>query len=237
MTSKHSNWPLAAMAGLMLNSAVVFAEPISPACWVDQVPQQLIDVDGSGAIQGAWAVPSGLLMPRLERAKAPQGILLAGYDVLSARRICADIQAAGLSQAKLVFGGRERLLALQGAPAWDWLLVSTDKLAANLLSGELSGLFIGKGKTVVGQGLEKSSLTEPSDVAARLIDGQQQRFAPVVLFVSAEHQQKFFDFFSNNPLPGVFLSFDEAESVRDVLNKYASVSTDDQARQLNYYCD
>jgi hypothetical protein len=237
MTLKRSNWQLAVFVALMLGSTVVFAEPISSACWVDKLPQQLIDVDGNGAIQGAWAVPSGLLLARLERAKAPQGVLLAGYDVLSAQRICADIQAGNISQAQLVFGGRERLMAQQGAPAWNWLLVSTDKLVANLLSGELSGLFIGKGKAVVGEGLKRSSLTDPAEVAVRLIDEQQQRFEPVVLFVAVQYQQQFFEFFSNNPLPGVFLSFDEAESVRDVLNKYASVSTDDQARQLNYYCD
>jgi hypothetical protein len=90
---------------------------------------------------------------------------------------------------------------------------------------------------VVGRGLTKSSLTEPSEVAAWLMDSHQRRLEPVVLFVSAGYQQRFFEFFSNNPLPGVFLSFDEAESVRDALNKYASVSADDQARLLNYYCN
>lgn len=237
MTSKHSNWQPAAIALLMLGNVDAFAAPVTPACWTTQVPEQLIDVDGSGAVQGAWAVPNGLLLERLLRAQAPQGILLAGHDILSARRVCADILAEDLQRAKIVFGGRERLMAQQGAPAWDWLLVSIDALAANLLSGELPGIFIGEGKVVVGKGLEKSPLTDPGKVAARLIDNQQRRYEPVVLFVAAEHQQQFFEFFSNNPLPGVYLSFDDAETVRDVLNKYAKVSADDQARQLNYYCN
>lgn len=237
MTLKHSNWQSLVAAVLLSSSAAAVATPVSQGCWTTLVPQQLIDVDGTGAVQGAWSLPASLLMERLQRAQSSPGVLLAGYDMLSVRRICADIQAANLPRAKIIFGGRERLMAQQGAPAWDWLLVSTDSLAANLLSGELSGLFIGSGKTVVGQGFEKSTLTDPSKVAAKLIDEQQVRFEPVVLFVSAEHQQRFFDFFANNPLPGVFLSFDEAETVRDVLNKYASVSANDQARQLNYYCD
>lgn len=221
---------------LMLGNALASTSPI-PVCWGGQESQQIIDVDGAGTVQGAWSVPSGLLLARLQSTHSPQTILLAGYDMLSVRRVCAEIQAAGLSQAKILFGGRERLLAQQGAPAWDWLLVTTEKLAANLLSGELTGLFIGQGKTVVGQGLARHSVTDPVKVAAQLIDKQQRFFEPVVLFVSKEHQQRFFEFFSNNPLPGVFLSFDEAEQVRDVLNKYASISADDQTRQLNYYCD
>lgn len=235
----HNSWQSAATALLilMLSSMGALATPLSPACWTNKVPEQLIDVDGSGAVQGAWSLPSGLLLERLQHSRTSQGVLLAGYDILSARRICADILTAGIPQAKMVFGGRERLMAQQGAPAWDWLLVSIDVLATNLLSGELPGIFIGEGKAVVGKGLEKSPITDPAKVAAKLIDTQQMRFEPVVLFVAAEHQQKFFDFFSNNPLPGVYLSFDDAEVVRDVLNKYASVSADDQARQLNYYCN
>lgn len=237
MTLKHSNWQSVVIALLLSSSMGALAAPLSPTCWTDKVPAQLIDVDGFGAIQGAWSVPSSLLLERLQRAQAPQGILLAGHDILSARRICTDILDADIPQAKLVFGGRERLMAQQGAPAWEWLLVSVDVIATNLLSGELPGIFIGEGKAVVGEGLEKSPLTDPGKVAAKLIDNQQMRFVPVVLFVAAEHQQKFFEFFSNNPLPGVYLSFDDAEVVRDVLNKYASVSADDQARQLNYYCN
>jgi len=238
MTSMHNSWQAAiALLVLILSSKGGFAAPLSPACWTNKVPQQLIDVDGTGAIQGAWSVPGSLLLERLQRAQAPQGVLLAGHDVLSARRICSNILNADIPHAKMIFGGRERLMAQQGAPAWEWLLVSIDVLAANLLSGELPGIFIGEGKVVVGKGLEKSTLTDPGKVAAKLIDSQQMRFESVVLFVAVEHQQKFFEFFSNNPLPGVYLSFDDAEVVRDVLNKYASVSADDQARQLNYYCN
>jgi hypothetical protein len=238
MASMSSSHVLAVVTGVLLATDLTFAEPARLSeCWTSQVPHQLIDVGGDGLIQGAWSVAAGMLLPRLGRAKVPQGILVAGYDVLSAERVCGEIQAAGISSAKLVFGGRERIMAQQGAPAWDWLLVSPDKLAANITSGSLSGLFIGKGKGVVGKGLRKSSLTDPHKVAAELIDKQLRNSEPVVLFVSKDYQQIFFEFFSNNPLPGVFLSFDEVETVRDVLNKYASISIDDQARQLNYYCD
>jgi len=236
MASRFSNRPLLLAALCLLGSAYAQAEADALACWTSQASSQLIDVDGAGAVQGAWSVPSGLLQARLQSAQAPQTLLLAGYDLLSVRRICAELQAAQLP-ARILFGGRERLLAQQGAPAWDWLLVSTDSLAANLLSGELAGWFIGKGKTVVGQGLSKSPLTEPSAVAAKLIDLQRTQFQPVVLFVAAEQQQRFFEFFSNNPLPGVFLSFDQAETVRDVLNKHGSFAANEQTRPLNYYCD
>ncbi|WP_139271160.1 hypothetical protein [Atopomonas hussainii] len=237
MACKLSKTALAVSALLMLSVAQLLAAPAAPVCWVDKVPQQLIDVDGEGTVQGAWSVPSGLLMSRLEQAGKPQGLLVAGYDVLTARRICGDALAAGLYQTQLVFGGRERVLAQQGAPAWDWLLVSSHKVASNVLSGELAGIFIGKGKAVVGKGLQTSTLTDPAEVAVMLMDGLLRRQEPVVLFISTEYQQTFFDFFSNNPLPGVFLSFDEAESVRDILNKYVSVSANDQVRDLNYYCN
>lgn len=237
MASIFSNRSLVAAALCLLGSGQALAEVDELACWTSRVSPQLIDVDGVGAVQGAWSVPSGLLQARLQDARTPQTLLLAGYDLLSVRHLCAELQAAQLPQARILFGGRERLMAQQGAPAWDWLMVSTENLAANLLSGELSGWFIGKGKTVVGQGLSKSPLTEPGAVAAKLIDMQRTQFQPVVLFVAPEHQQRFFEFFSNNPLPGVFLSFDEAETVRDVLNKQGSFAANEQARPLNYYCD
>jgi hypothetical protein len=237
MTSKRSNWQWAFGVVLLVSCIKAFAQTDALACWTTQVSPHLIDVDGTGTVQGAWSVPHGLLHSRLQSTTTAQTLLLPGYDVLAVRRVCTELQAAGLNHGRILFGGRERLLAQQGVPAWDWLLVSTDSLAANLLSGELSGWFIGKGKTVVGQGLSKSPLTDPSAVAAKLIDLQRTSFQPRVLFVDAEHQQPFFDFFSNNPLPGVFLSFEEAEKVRDVLNKHASFSANEQARPLNYYCD
>lgn len=237
MALRFANRSLVVAALCLSGCGQALAEVDELACWTTRPSAQLIDVDGVGAVQGAWSVPSGLLLTRLQATRTPQTLLLAGYDRLSARRLCAELQAAQLPQARILFGGRERLMAQQGAPAWDWLLVSTDSLAANLLSGELSGWFIGKGKTVIGQGLSKSPLIEPSAVAAKLIDMQRTQFQPLVLFVAAEHQQRFFEFFSNNPLPGVFLSFDEPEQVRDVLNKHGSFAANEQARPLNYYCD
>lgn len=237
MTLMRNSWWWLAVIVVLSSRDALAKESLVEACWTDTVPQQLIDVNGVGGVQGAWVLADGLLITRLERATVPQGVLIPGYDMLSAQRMCADIQSVNPSLTKLVFGGRERIMAQQGAPAWDWLLVSADKLAANIIAGKLSGIFIGNDKGVVGQGLEKTASTDPGKLAAKLMDNQLRNYQPVILFVSAEYQQNFFEFFSNNPLPGVFLSFDDAESVRDVLNKYASLSTNDQARQLNYYCD
>ncbi|QFT21595.1 hypothetical protein FIV02_08370 [Pseudomonas sp. THAF187a] len=236
MTSKRVKCLVAASLLSLWGDASASALPI-PGCWVSQASQQLIDVDGEGSVQGAWSVSSGSLLARLQSGRVSQTLLFAGYDMLSVRRVCSEMQEAGLYNANILFGGREWLQAKQGAPAWDWLLVGAEDVAANLLSGELSGMFVGQGKVVVGRGLEKLPSVDPAEVAAQLIDKQQRVFEPVVLFVSRDYQQRFFEFFSNNPLPGVFLSFDKVEQVRDTLNKYVSISADDQARQLNYYCD
>lgn len=237
MTLMRSSWKWLAIIAMLSSRDALANGPVVEACWTNTVPQQLLDVNGVGAVQGAWAVTNGLLLERLKRATVPQGVLLPGYDMLSAQRMCADIQSVNPSLTKMVFGGRERIMAQQGAPAWDWLLVSADKLAANITAGKLSGIFVGNDKVVIGQGLEKTVLTDPGKLAAKLMDNQLREYQPAILFVSSEYQQAFFEFFSNNPLPGVFLSFDDAESVRDVLNKFTRLSTDDQARQLNYYCD
>src|SRR3989338_5301362 len=223
------------LALLLMASSAAMGAPVPAACWTAGESAQLIDLEGSGKVQGAWVLSQGQLMERLRQTQVSTGILLHGYDLLSASRVCADIAQANLRQAKLSFGGREWYMAEQGAPAWDWLLVSIDELAANILTGDLPGIFIGEGKAVVGKGLTKSKLTDPGQVAEWLMDTHQARFEPVILFVSVEHQQRFFEFFSANRLPGVFLSFDDAEVVKGVLNKYASISADDQARLLPYY--
>ncbi|MET1080946.1 MAG: hypothetical protein ABWY06_23275 [Pseudomonas sp.] len=213
------------------------ATPIPAACWALGEPAQLIDVDGSGAVQGAWTVSSTQLNARLQRSTAPVGLLVAGYDLLATQRLCAQVSAANLRHAQLVVGGRERYLAQQGVSAWDWLVVPVDNLATNLLSGGLQGIFIGKGQSVVGKGFEKSTLTDPAEVATLLIERGQRQVQPVVLFVGAELQQPFMAFFSANPLPGVFLSFDDAQKVQRALSLHASVSADDQAHLFDYYCN
>jgi len=235
MNSRHANGKIFGLA-LLVGCFTGFAEASLDDCWIAEVPAQLIDVDGSGKIQGAWSLPRALLPSRLRQTSAPTGILLRGYDLLGAGQICADIAAEQQTQARLVFGGRELLLASQGAPAWEWLMVSVDAVATNLLSGGLMGIFVGGDKTVAGQGLEKTPLTDPARLAATLMETHQAHFKPVVLFVSAQYQQRFFEFFSNNPLPGVFLSFDQADVVRDVLNKQARFSSHDRSAALDYYC-
>lgn len=235
MNSRHANGKAFGLA-LLVGCFTGFAEASLDDCWTAEVPAQLIDVDGSGKIQGAWNLPRAMIPTRLHRASAPTGILLRGYDLLGARQICADIGAEQKTQARLVFGGRELLLARQGAPAWEWLMVSVDAVATNLLGGGLTGIFVGGKKTVIGLGLEKASLTDPARLAATLMESHQARFKPVVLFVSPQHQQRFFEFFSSNPLPGVFLSFDQADVVRDVLNKQARFSSHDRDGALDYYC-
>lgn len=115
-------------------------------------------------------------------------------------------------------------------------MVEADAVAANLVMEALPGIFVGRGKAVFGQGLEQSGITEPAKMAAWLMDHYQGGRQPVVLFVEAPYQQSFFEFFSTSPLPGVFLSFESPEEVRDALNKHARFSADDQAGLLNYYC-
>lgn len=213
------------------------AAPVQALCWGEPVEGGRIDVNGSGGVPGAWVLSESLLPARLQQASGPLNLLVAGYDVISARRICEQLAKAGNKQARLVFGGRERYLAQQGVPAWEWLVQPANALAANLVMGDMSGIFVGEGKVVVGKGLEKTQLTDPAEIAAQLLERFQARKQPVVLFVSAQLQQPFLAFYAANPLPGVFLSFENAEVVRDALNKYASFNTQEQADLLNYYCN
>lgn len=234
---RSSRWGGVIVLSFAAVGKVFASSTTDDACLVAELPQRLIDVDGKGFVQGAWSVPNGQLIGHLQQTRVPTGVLLAGYDTLSVRRVCAEIEQAGLERAKVVFGGREWLLARQGKSAWDWLVSPVEKVAANLLSGSLSGIFVGPGKIVIGQGLERSTITDPARMAAWLIDNHQARMEPVVLFVEKEYQQRFLEFFSSNPLPGVFLSFDDAERVKETLNRYASISLDDQVRLLDYYCN
>lgn len=213
------------------------AASVPALCWGEPVEGGRIDINGNGAVQGAWVLSESLLPTRLQQASGPLNLLVAGYDVLSAQRICEQLAKAGDKQARLVFGGRERYLAQQGVPAWEWLVQPANALAGNLAMGDMSGIFVGEGKVVVGKGLEKTQLTDPSEIAAQLLERFQARKQPVVLFVSAQLQQPFLAFYAANPLPGVFLSFENAEVVRDALNKYANFNTQEQAGLLNYYCN
>lgn len=231
---RSSGWGLGLT--LLLGSSSGFAESSPGDCWTSRAPAQLIDVDGNGKIRGAWNLPRGLMLERLRQVKVETGVLLPGYDLLTTRQVCADIVEVRATQAHLVFGGRELLLARQGAPAWEWLMVSAESVATNLLAGSLAGIFIGEGKAVGGEGLTKLPFTDPAELAARLMETHLARFEPVVLFVDTPNQQRFFEFFANNPLPGVFLSFDEAERVRDVLNKQARLAADARPESLDYYC-
>lgn len=213
------------------------ADSLPSLCWGEPLEGGRIDIGGNGAVQGAWVLSESLLPARLQQAGGPLNLLVAGYDVISARRICEQLTKVENTQARLVFGGRERYLAQQGVPAWEWLVRPANALAANLVMGDMSGIFVGDGKAVVGKGLEKTQLTDPADIAAQLLERFQARKQPVVLFVSAQLQQPFLAFYANNPLPGVFLSFESAEVVRDALNKYANFNTQEQADLLNYYCN
>lgn len=233
---RSSRWGVVIVLACAAVGKVFASSTTDDACLVTELPQRLIDVDGKGRVHGAWSVPTGQLIEHLQRARLPTGVLLAGYDILSVRRVCTEIGQADLERAHVVFGGREWLLARQGASAWEWLVSPVERVATNLLSGRLSGIFVGPGKVVIGQGLERSTITDPARMAAWLIDNHQARMEPVVLFVEKEYQQSFLEFFSNNPLPGVFLSFDDAERVKETLNRYASISQDDQVRLLDYYC-
>ncbi|UUY07320.1 hypothetical protein LRS11_16020 [Pseudomonas sp. J452] len=221
--------------GLCLLPGLIAAETAAQ-CWSEPTDAVRIDIDGTGGIVGALALPETLVSQRLAQSRVPMELLLNGYDVLKAERVCQQVSATKGSAAGVLFGGRERYLAQQGEPAWNWLMVSADAVAANLVMGVLPGVFVGEGKAVVGKGLEQSAITDPAKMAAWLMDTYQGKRQPVVLFISAEHQQPFFEFFSSSPLPGVFLSFESPETVRDALNKHAKFSADDQARLLNYYC-
>jgi len=232
----HSALSKGVMLGLLLAPGLAYATASTASCWGEPTTALNIDVDGSGTISGALSLPETLLPKRLEQIHSPVDLLVNGYDVLKAQRLCQQISTVKAPLAKVIFGGRERYLAKQGAPAWNWLIVSSNDVAANLVMGELPGIFIGEGKAVVGRGLEKSPLTDPAKLAAWLMDTYQGKHQPVVLFVNSAYQQPFMEFFSENPLPGVFLSFESPESVRDALNKHAKFSADDQARLLNYYC-
>lgn len=208
------------------------------SCWSEPIEGGVIDIDGAGTVQGAWVLSEALLPDRLQKAQGSLNLLVSGYDVLAAQRTCKQLaQLEGKPEVRVVFGGRERFLAQQGVSAWEWLVKPSDALAANLVMGDLSGVFVGEGKAVVGKGLEKSTLTDPAEIAVNLLERFQSHKQPVVLFVGAELQQPFLEFYSANPLPGVFLSFDGAENVRDALNKYANFHADEQAGLLNYYCN
>lgn len=224
------------LLALCLFSAGVMADSSIVGCWGEPGNGLRIDVDGDGAIAGALSLPEALLPQRLQKVPGQVDLLVSGYDVLKAQRLCQQIMEAKASLAKVVFGGRERVLALQGRPAWDWLMVEANAVAANLVMGALPGVFVGQGKAVFGYGLEQTNITDPAKMAVWLMDHYQGGRQPVVLFVNTEYQQPFFEFFSANPLPGVFLSFEKPEVVRDALNKHAKFSADDQARLLNYYC-
>lgn len=219
-----------------LASGLAMADESSQLCWSEPVEGLRIDVDGDGTLAGALALPEPLLASRLKQVRGPVDLLVSGYDVLKARRLCQQAAEVNAGLARVVFGGRQRQLAQQGAPAWDWLMVDAQAVAANLVMGALPGIFVGEGKAVFGQGLEKSAITDPSKMAVWLMDHYQGKRQPVVLFVAPAYQQAFFEFFATSPLPGVFLSFESPEEVRDALNKHAKFSVDDQARLLNYYC-
>ncbi|MGY4535519.1 hypothetical protein ACVW0Y_004674 [Pseudomonas sp. TE3786] len=224
------------LIGLLMAPGLACAGVSVANCWAEPNNGLRIDVDGQGDISGALSLPESLLSQRLERVRGPVDLLVNGYDVLKVQRLCQQITTVNAPLAKVVFGGRERYLAQSGAPAWDWLMVTSNDVAANLVMEQLPGIFVGKGKAVVGRGLQASAITDPAKMAAWLMDTYQGKQQPVVLFVDSAYQQPFLEFFSASPMPGVFLSFENPESVRDALNKHAKFSTDDQARLLNYYC-
>ncbi len=192
-------------------------------CWIDRQSVKLLDVDGNASLQGAWSIPAASLFRYLEEDDSALTVLLSGYDLRAAQRVCEHI--VGLNhEARILFGGRERVMAEQQQPPWDWLLVSAETIAAHLLEGSVEGFFVGTEKAVVGKGLSRTDLTDPGRLAAWLMDGSLARHQPVVLFVDPQHQQQFFEFFSNNLVPGVFLSFETPDKVKDVLNQHASIA-------------
>ncbi|KUM41304.1 hypothetical protein [Pseudomonas sp. EpS/L25] len=199
----------------------------------------LIDVNGDGAVKGAWTMTSALLPTRLKGSQERISLLLPAYDVLLASSLCQELGLSqGLHSAHFLVGGRERLLAQQKAPAWDWLVITIDRLATNILAGKVEGYFIGKEKIVSGRGLERLSIRDPARVAAKILAKRAASSTkPIVLFVRPEDQAAFLDFFSINPVPGLYLSFDTAEHVRDVLNQVASISKDLADKAGLYYCN
>ena len=84
---RSSGWGLG--LALLLGSSSGFAESSPGNCWTSRAPAQLIDVDGNGKIRGAWNLPRGLMLERLRQVKVETGVLLPGYDLLTARQVCA----------------------------------------------------------------------------------------------------------------------------------------------------
>lgn len=208
-------------------------------CWSDQPGKALIDVNGDGAVRGAWVMTTASLGERLKASREATSLLVPAYDVLLANSLCTEL---GLNKSSspvhMLFGGRERLLAQQKAPAWDWLVISVERLATNILAGQVDGYFIGKERSALGRGLERLPMRDPARVAAKVLAKRKSGHSkPIVLFVRAEDQAAFLGFFSTNVIPGLYLSFDTAEHVRDVLNQVASISKDDTDKAGLYYCN
>lgn len=215
---------------LLLSTSVTHA---ASACWGEPIDGARVDLNGDGGVHGAWVLGADQVSQRLQ-AGLSLNVLVPGYDSLAADDLCR--MAEGVKgRLRVVFGGRERFLAQQGEPAWSWLIKSADDLAGSLVLGDLKGIFVGKNKTVVGKSLSRRESTDPVQLASELLLRKEPQ--PVVIFVSAELQQPYLAFFANNPIPGVFLSFDESERVRDALNKYSKFHSEEQAGLLNYYCD
>ncbi|MDR6679152.1 hypothetical protein [Pseudomonas oryzihabitans] len=220
-----------------------FISPVTLAteneCWSDKAGKVLIDVNGDGAVKGAWVMTSAALAGRLKASRETISLLLPAYDVLLANRLCNELGLNGsLGAVHVLLGGRERLLAQQQAPAWDWLVIPVERLATNILAGQVEGYFIGKDKSALGRGLERLPIRDPARVAAKILAKRtSDRIKPLVLFVRPEDQAAFLHFFSKNRVPGLYLSFDTAEHVRDVLNQVASISKDDTDKAGLYYCN
>jgi len=208
-------------------------------CWSDKAGRVLIDVNGDGAVRGAWVMTTASLSGRLKASRETTSLLVPAYDVLLANSLCTELGLnRSSSPVQMLFGGRERLLAQQNAPAWDWLVISVERLATNILAGQVEGYFIGKEKIASGRGLERLSVRDPARVAAKILAKRAASSAkPLVLFVRPEDQGAFLDFFSANLVPGLYLSFDTAEHVRDVLNQVASISKDLTDKAGLYYCN
>ncbi|KTS70908.1 hypothetical protein NS274_23135 [Pseudomonas oryzihabitans] len=179
------------------------------------------------------------LAGRLRASKETTSLLVPAYDVLLANRLCTELGLNRSSSAvHFLLGGRERLLAQQKAPAWDWLVIPIERLATNMLAGQVEGYFIGKDKSALGRGLERLPIRDPARAATKILAKKKSdRTKPIVLFVRPEDQAVFLDFFSKNRVPGLYLSFDTAEHVRDVLNQVASISQNDTEKAGLYYCN
>lgn len=235
--SQRGKWGMSSMRAdalllplLLLSTSAAHA---AISCWGEPIAGPRVDLNGDGKVHGAWVLGGDQVSQRL-RAGSSLNVLLPGYDSLAADSLCR-LADGSEGRLRVVFGGRERFLAQQGEPAWSWLIKSADDLAGSLVLGDLKGIFVGKDKVVVGRSLSRRESADPAQLAADLL--QREVPQPVVIFVSEELQQHYLAFFANNPLPGVFLSFDEPERVRDALNKYAKFHAEEQAGLLNYYCD